>query len=166
MSALKRAIASLLGGESEDVAANRRARYKQIIEDLDEMREEFKDLRATFVEGGPVSLEAMRAYAVSEPGELIGYPTGKHVISYRLPDLADGSMIFKVVCAAPKGKLGSFGVHWHPAAIETCIQWRGRGRTAERDLPPLSVTTFLPDERHDYFLAPAAELLVIFRPHK
>ena len=130
------------------------AQYAPLVAAVEEME-------SAFSQGGPITWEQLATYEVSTADKPIGYPTGKHCVSYRLPD-QDGKMVFYTVCVAPPGEMGAFGWHWHPKTREVNTQLVGIAEHGGKYLPPFSVTSFAPGTRHDYHLPPMGSLLTCF----
>jgi len=136
--------------------------------DLDAIRAQYAGLTAAIEEmesafsfGGSITWEQLATYKFSTSDCPIGYPTGKHCVSYRLPD-QEGKMVFYTVCVAPPGEMGAFGWHWHPKTRETNTQLVGTAKHNGQGQPPFSVTTFGPGARHDYHLPPNGSLITVF----
>ena len=60
------------------------------------------EMELSFSRGGPVTWEQLGTYEISTAERPIGYPTGKHCMSYRLAD-QNGNRVFYTVCVAPAG---------------------------------------------------------------
>ena len=140
-------------GKEPDLSAIR-AQYDGIYAQIEAME-------TNFTKGGPITWEQLSTYQISTPEAPVGYPTGKHCMSYRLADM-DGKMVFLTICVAPEGEVGSFGWHWHPKARETTTQLMKNAKHNGKKLPPFSVTTFEPGDPHDYIIDPGGALLTVF----
>ena len=145
-------LKQLFGKEPDLVAI--RAQYDSIYEQIESME-------ANFTKGGPLTWEQLQTYQISTADKPIGYPTGKHCMSYRLPD-QDGKMMFLTLCVAPEGEKGAFGWHWHPKAKETNIQLLKNTEHHCRPLPPFSVTVFAPGDPHDYIVESGGGRITFF----
>ena len=160
---ITRAWQSIWSAETSIEKTKREERVQCIMRDLEGFRNDLSNMRTAFQDGGSIDVEKLQSFRISTPEEKIPYPTGKNVVTYRLPDCM-GAMVFRNVCVAVPGEIGSFGWHVHPDGNESVYHLTGGGKTGKRDLAPFSFSHFPAGKLHNYDMDPGAEILVIIEP--